>query len=82
MSLTTNDLQQIRNIVEDIVNPLRGDIEALSNDIKEIYNMIAELQKSTRPIAHFENNDLEKKILEAYKDILNIAKEAGVELPR
>lgn len=42
MSLTHDDLQAIRNIVEVTVNPLRGDIEALNNDIKEIYAIISD----------------------------------------
>ena len=43
MSLSYDDLQAIRTIVEETVKPLRGDIEALSNDIKDIYKMIGNL---------------------------------------
>jgi hypothetical protein len=43
MSLSYDDLQAIRKIIEETVSPLRGDIEALGNDIKDIYGMIAEL---------------------------------------
>lgn len=39
MSLSYEELQAIRKIVEETVNPIKGDIEALSNDIKEIYEM-------------------------------------------
>ena len=56
-------------------------VEALDNDIKEIYEMISELQKLTRQVAHFEKYDLEQKILKSYKNIMSIAKEAGVKLP-
>ena len=102
MSLTTEDMQQIRVIVREearvIVreelessittridprfNSLDGRIEALDNDIKEIYAMISELQKLTRQVAHFEKYDLEQKILSSYKNIISIAKVAGISLPR
>jgi hypothetical protein len=39
MSLTHEDLSQIRSMFEEFVTPLRGEIEALHNDIKEIYDM-------------------------------------------
>lgn len=41
MSLSYDDLQAIRTIVEETVNPLRGDIEALSNDIEDIFRVNA-----------------------------------------
>lgn len=44
MSLTTDDLQQIRNIVEHAVQPLQDEIAALRNNIKDIYDMITDLQ--------------------------------------
>jgi hypothetical protein len=47
MSLTQDDLLQIRGVVEGVVEPLRGDIEALNNDVKEIYGMISEMQADT-----------------------------------
>jgi len=40
MSLTHDDLQAMRAIIEETINPVRGDIEALSNDVKEIYGML------------------------------------------
>ena len=47
MSLSYDDLQAIRKIVEETVHPIRGDIEARSNDIRDIYEMIAGLQNSS-----------------------------------
>ena len=106
MSLTTEDLKQIRTVVQEEIesrtrvivreeiesairaqviprfDKLEGNIEALNNDIKEIYEMISDLQKLTRQVAHFEKYDLEQKILTSYKNIVAIAKEAGVTLPR
>lgn len=46
MSLSYDDLQAIRKIVEETVDPIKGELEALGNDVKEIYSMIASIQKS------------------------------------
>ncbi len=54
MSLSYDDLQGIRKIVEETVNPIKGGLEALGNDIKEIYDMIANLQKTTSSGKSFE----------------------------
>lgn len=58
MSLTAEDIYQIRqvvreeveHVVEEKVSPLRGDIKALSNDVKEIYAMLSDLEKQMREI--------------------------------
>ena len=55
MGLTTNDLEEIRNIVESALNkqnvkvikPLQVELIAIRNDIKDIYLMISDLQNST-----------------------------------
>jgi hypothetical protein len=44
MSLTSNDLNEIRNIIDsalakqndEAINPIQGEVEALRNDIKDI----------------------------------------------
>ncbi|MCA9344249.1 hypothetical protein KC946_00270 [Candidatus Saccharibacteria bacterium] len=82
MSLTTDDLQDIRTIIKDEINPLRGDIEALSNDIKEIYEMISELQSSTITDKSFKKKSLEDKLLTVNAELLAMAKQAGITLPR
>ena len=46
MSLSYDDLQAIRKIVKETVDPIKRELEALGNDIKEIYGMIASIQKS------------------------------------
>ncbi len=101
MSLTNDDIKQIRTIVreeartivreeldsaistriEPRFDTIEGRLETLENDIKDIYEMISELQKLTRRVAHFEKYDLEQKILTAYKNILAIADDAGIKLP-
>jgi hypothetical protein len=94
MSLTASDFQQIRTVVreemESIISTridprfdsLDGRLEALDNDVKDIYAMVSELKKLTRQVAHFEKYDLEQKILKTYEDVVAIAKEANVNLPR
>ena len=89
MSLTQEDLLQIRSIVEDVVTPLRGDIEALNNDIKEIYKMISDLQVEVAELKNtiagpdsLQRMTTEQKIIRAYSDIVAVAKQAGVTLPR
>lgn len=81
MSLSYDDLQAIRKIVEETVNPIRGDIEALSNDIKDIYVMIAELQKAVGGNESFQKLSVEKKILRLHTELVEAARQAGVTLP-
>jgi len=81
MSLSYDDLQAIRTIVEETVNPLRGDIEALSNDVKDIYEMISDLQKAIGVNGSFEKLSIEKKILRLHAELVEAAKQAGVVLP-
>jgi selenophosphate synthase len=81
MSLSYDDLQAIRTIVEETVNPLRGDIEALSNDIKDIYEMIGDLQKAIGVNGSFQKLSIEKKILRLHAELIEAARQAGVSLP-
>ena len=81
MSLSYDDLQAIRTIVEETINPLRGDIEALSNDIKDIYEMIGDLQKAIGVNGSFEKLSIEKKILRLHAELVEAARQAGVSLP-
>lgn len=78
--------EETGSIVSTRIDPrfdmLEGRIKALDNDIKDIYKMISTLQKLTRQAAHFEKYDLEQKVLKTYKNILAIAKEAGIILPK
>jgi len=82
MSLSTNDLQQIRKIVEDVVNPLQGEIAALRNDIQEIYDRITALENKLMPDKQFAKLSLEQKILKLNSELLMAAKQAGISLPR
>lgn len=82
MALTQNDLQQIREIVQDVVRPIYGEIEALRNDIKEIYDMIDELKGKTVTDSEFEKLPLEDKLLKINAELLAAAKQANITLPR
>ena len=90
MSLTTNDLEEIRNIVEssltrqtnEVIKPIQSELKALRNDIKEIYNMIAELQGKILPEKQFQKLSVEQKLLKLNSELLFAAKQAGIQLPR
>jgi uncharacterized protein (UPF0335 family) len=86
MSLTHEDLQEIRSIVRDVVEPLieplANEIKALRNDIKDIYDMIAELQSATITDKAFKKRSLEEKLLTLNAELLAAAKQAGITLPR
>lgn len=82
MSLTQNDLSEIRNIVSEALEPVRGDIKALSNDIKEIYRMISDLQKSSITDKKFKRQTIEKKLLTLNAELIDAARQVGITLPR
>ncbi len=82
MSLSQEDLQHIKSIVENAVEPIYGKLEALESDIKEIYFMIADLQHSSITDKDFKKLSLEKKLLTLNSELINAAKQAGITLPR
>lgn len=86
MSLNSEDLLQIRQIIEDVfdrkIEPLMGKLEALRNDIKEIYSMIAKLERGTITDSSFQKLTLEEKLMRLNAELLAAAKQAGVTLPR
>ena len=81
MSLSSDDLQAIRTVVEETVTPLRGDIKALSNDVKDIYEMISDLQKAIGVHESFEKLSIEKKILRLHTELVEVARQTRVSLP-
>ncbi len=86
MSLTQSDLQEIRSIVQGVIEPhikpLAGEIKALRNDIKEIYDMISEIQSAPITDKAFKKRSLEEKLLTLNTELLAAAKQAGITLPR
>ena len=81
MSLSYDDLQAIRTVVEETISPVRGDIKALSNDIKEIYQMLADIQKEVDITTPFKQTKLEDKILHLHAELVDAAKQANITLP-
>ena len=75
-------LQSDMREVKSILHSLDDRVQLLEVDVKEIYHMIADLQKQNAVTTGFAKLPLEKKILKAYVDIVAMAKEAGVSLPR
>ena len=86
MSLTTNDLEEIRNIVRSSIivelKPIKDELDMIRNDIKEIYFMIADLQHSSITDKDFRKLSLEKKLLTLNAELINASKQAGITLPR
>lgn len=85
MSLTSEDLLQIRTVVSEVLQerlqPLEGRLEALENDIKAIYHMVSDLQRADKH-SSFRKLSLERKLLKLNEELLLAAKQAGIRLPR
>jgi len=58
MGLSYDDLQAIREVVEETVDPIKGESEAIGNDIKVIYAMITELQKIPKSESSYQKLNL------------------------
>ncbi|HWL44338.1 MAG TPA: hypothetical protein VNQ73_15460 [Ilumatobacter sp.] len=90
MSLTQEDLTQIRTIMRDEIEsildrklePILGKLEAIENDVKEIYGMTAALQGRAITDENFQKKTLEEKLLTLNAELLAAAKQAGISLPR
>lgn len=73
-----SDMRELRQTVESI----DGRLQAVENDIKDIYVMMSDLQKDKKASDKFLGKTLEDKIIITYKEVLKVAKEAGVKLPK
>jgi hypothetical protein len=82
MSLTSTDLANIRSILKEELEPIQGELEALSNDIKDIYGMISDLQNKSLPEKQLQKLSIEQKLLKLNSELLFAAKKAGIQLPR
>ncbi len=81
MGLSNVDLQSIRQIVQDVISPIEGKLEALENDIKEIYSMISDSQENPQAKDSLHKPNLEEKLLSMHKDLMDVANQAGIVLP-
>lgn len=90
MNLTSNDLNEIRNIIDsaffkqnnEMIAPMQDELEALRNDIKDIYGMLDEVQNKLAPDSRFEKMNIEQKPLKLNAELLAAAKQVGISLPR
>lgn len=76
-----SDLQVSTIRVVNKLDDIEGRLLALENDIKDIYKMLATQQTTISSTSKFKSKPLEGQVLEAYKSILQIAKDAGIKLP-
>ena len=80
-----DDVSSLKSDMRDVkatLHSLDDRVQLLESDVKEIYYMIADLQKHNTTVKGFAKLPLDEKILKAYSDILMMAKEAGITLPR
>ena len=86
MSLTANDLLEIRTVVREEVNEavstIDGKLKAIENDVKEIYKMISGLQHSGITKPSFKKLTIENKLLRLNTELIEAAKQVGITLPR
>jgi len=75
MSLTQDDLQEI-----EIISKRSN--EAVENDVKEIFHMLADLKHSMITDKNFSKQTVQKKLLTINGELILVAKEVGVTLPR
>ena len=81
----TSQLTKIQLSVSKLTekaDDIEGRIEALNNDIKEIYIYMDKHSKELKVSTSTANKTLKKLVVDAYTNVLIIAKEAKVELPR
>lgn len=68
--------------VKDRLDRVEGELQALTNDIKEIYDVIYGKPNKSFMSASFAKMSSKEKLLIINEELLKIAKEAGVVLPR
>lgn len=68
--------------VKDRLGRVEGELQALTNDIKEIYDVIYSKPNKALMSASFAKMSSKEKLLIINEELLKIAKEAGVVLPR
>ncbi|QHU91935.1 hypothetical protein GWK76_01145 [Candidatus Saccharibacteria bacterium oral taxon 488] len=80
MALTNDDKQWIKGAIADGV--VEGRLQALTNDIKEIYDVIYGKPNKSFMSASFAKMSSKEKLLVINEELLKMAKDAGVVLPR
>ena len=73
-----NDMREVKGRLERV----EGELQALTNDIKEIYDVIYSKPNKTLMSAGFAKMSSKEKLLVINEELLKIAKDTGVVLPR
>ena len=68
--------------VKDRLGRVEGELQALTNDIEEIYDVIYSKPNKTLMSASFAKMSSKEKLLVINEELLKIAKDTGVVLPR
>ena len=68
--------------VKDLLGRVEGELQALTNDIKEIYDVIYGKPNKSFMSASFAKMSSKEKLLLINEELLKMAKDAGVVLPR
>ena len=73
-----SDMREVKGRLERV----EGELQALTNDIKEIYDVIYSKPNKTLISAGFAKMSSKEKLLVINEELLKIAKDTGVVLPR
>ena len=73
-----SDIREVKGRLERV----EGELQALTNDIKEIYDVIYSKPNKTLMGAGFAKMSSKEKLLVINEELLKIAKDTGVVLPR
>ena len=77
-----NGVESEMREVKNRLGRVEGELQALTNDIKEIYDVIYNKPNKTLMSAGFAKMSSKEKLLVINEELLKIAKDTGVVLPR
>ena len=78
VSSLKSDMREVKGRLERV----EGELQALTNDIKEIYDVIYSKPNKTLMSASFAKMSSKEKLLVINEELLKIAKDTGIVLPR
>ena len=64
------------------LSSINGKLTALENDVKETYDIITKLQKSAITDRKFRQHSIKQRVLTLNAELLAVAKDSGITLPR
>ena len=77
-----NGVESEMREVKNRLGRVEGELQALTNDIEEIYDVIYNKPNKTLMSASFAKMSSKEKLLVINEELLKIAKDTGVVLPR